>query len=346
MVKAFGLRWALLLLMLASFGGPVLGQSALTVNGDQFLYDGKPFDMWGIRTASATKDAAQTERLIAQLDAYKAHGVNTVTVFYQGSSGASYDPFAPDGLSVDTGHQTRMEQIIRACQQRGMVVIVGIFYQNAPLRLKNAEAVRNAVRTVARKLKPYRNIIINVVNEQNSNRWKDTADIYDFRDPQHVIELCEIVHAEDARRLVGGGGYDHDKNVVIGRSPAVDALLFDTGEPPPTSGQLYDRFLASGVTAKPMVNVELFGGWTDQFPRGVFQDAVKKAYYDEVDAAVSRKGLYVFFFSTPWTQGEPMRYDLAGDGTTAHPGIRWYFEYVRNKLRTTKPTQRNHDKEN
>ncbi len=76
--------------------GPVL-----SVAGDQFQLSGEPFDMWGIRTASATATDAQCEHLVAQLDEYRAHGVNTVTVFYTGCSGASYDPFSPDGCELD-----------------------------------------------------------------------------------------------------------------------------------------------------------------------------------------------------------------------------------------------------
>jgi hypothetical protein len=180
---------------------PSAASSVLTAKSHQFFMDGKPFDMWGIRTAGATKDDAQTEHLIAQLDEYKAHGVNAVTVFYMGCSGAKYDPFSPDGFRIDPSHQRRMEQIIQACAARKMAVIVGIFYQHAPFGLESAEAVRNVVRAVSRSLKPCRNVIINVANEQNSAGWTDTAGIFDFRDPRRIIELCGIVHQEDPRRL-------------------------------------------------------------------------------------------------------------------------------------------------
>ena len=313
-------------------GGPAVARTSravLTVQADRFLLDGRPFDMWGIRTASGTQDDAQCDHLIAQLDDYKAHGVNTVTVFYMGCRGASYDPFSPDGRQIDPGHQGRMERIIRACAERGMVVVVGLFYQAAPFGLRDAEAVRTAVRTVATALRPHRNVIINVANEQNSGEWADTAAIYDFRDPERIIELCRLVHEVDPERLVGGGGYDHEKNIVIGRSPEVDVLLFDTAGPDLGSGGLYDRFVAGGVRGKPIVNVELFGGWTKRFERGVFPEEVKRVYRREVEAAASRPGLSVFFHNNPWCQREPMRYDLGGSGSDADPGIRWYFEHVR-----------------
>jgi len=306
----------------------------LTTQGNQFFLDGQPFRLWGIRTASATKDDAQTDHLLAQLDDYLAQGVNAVTVFYMGSSGGSYDPFSPDGFRIDPSHQGRMERIIRACDARGMVVIVGVFYQHAPFGFRDAEAVRDAVRTVTRLLKPYRNIVINVANEQNSRGWEDTAALFDFREPPRIIELCRIVHQEDPGRLVGGGGYDHARNPVIGASPELDVLLFDT-DGPQNSGTLYDQFVAGGVKDKPIVNVEMFGGWTKRFEGGVVPASGKRAYSDEVDAAVARPGLSVFFHHSPWCQGPTaMRYDLAGDGTEKAPGIRWYFEYVSRHAKT------------
>ncbi len=164
-------------LFLGSAGGSaVAAGGVLTIEGDRFLYDGEPFEMWGIRTASGTMDDDQCEHLIAQFDDYLAHGVNTVTVFTMGCRGGNYDPFAPDGSRIDPGHQERMERIIQAAAERGMVVVVGIFYQHAPFGLESADAVRKATRVVTESLKPFRNVIINICNEQNSPGWRTSAD--------------------------------------------------------------------------------------------------------------------------------------------------------------------------
>lgn len=305
----------------------------LTIQADRFLLDGKPIDLMGIRVSSGTWNQAQTDHLIAQLDDYKAHGVNAITVFYQGCAGKNYDPFSPDGKSVDPGHQARMNQIIEAAAQRNMIVIVGVFYQRAPITLRDSAAVREALRTVTRSLQPYSNIIINVCNEQNSPNWNKYAAVYDFTDPNNIIKLCRIVHEADPHRLVGGGGYDHPKNAQIGRSKDVDVLLFDTAGFE-RSGDLYRRFTNEGVTGKPMLNVETFGGITKRYPRGIFDPELKQHYYNEIDDGVAIPGLGVFFHNNPWCQSEdePMRYDLAGQGTSDDPGIRWYFQYLQKRL--------------
>lgn len=306
--------------------------TTLAIRGRTFTLDGKPFDMWGVRVASATQSQTLTDHLLAQLDAYRAHGINTVDVFYMGSSGGHADPFSPDGTAIDGAHQQRMERIIRGCDQRKMVVVVGIFYQRCEVpRLRDWEAARRAIGTVTAMLKPFGNIIVNVANEQNHKTYAGLP-WGRVLNPADVLELCAIVKAADPQRIVGTGGYDHTNNEIIGRSHQTDVLLFDTagGE---SSVQLYERFRAAGVE-KPMVNVETFGGWTNQFlPQGVFPEHVKRAYREEVDGVVRTQGLSLHFHNTPWCQpfkpGDLPRYDLGGIGTLDDPGIRWYFEYVR-----------------
>jgi sugar phosphate isomerase/epimerase len=315
--------------------------ATLTTAGDRFQLDGVPIKLWGVRTASASQSAEGTRHLVSQLDDYRSHGLNAVAVFYQGSSGGYSNPFSPDGTAIDPAHQARMVEIIEACDRRGMVVVVGIFYQRAEF-LRTPTAWTEAVRTVARLLRPHRNVIINLANEQNSSLYRDSNPIFDLGDPARLIELCDVVHAEDPQRLVGAGGYDHAKNIVLGRARSVDVLLFDTNGPE-DSGALFDRFVAAGVTGKPIVNVEQFGAYSGkaEFPKtaGVYTESNRALFRREVDAARSRPGLSTFFFDQRWLQGGGTgganRYDLGGDGTEASPGFRWYAAHVRDAAGAT-----------
>jgi hypothetical protein len=326
----------LLALLVVSASG-ALG-ATLEIKGRTFTLDGKPFDMWGIRVAGASQSQAFTDQLIEQLDTYREHGVNTVSVYYMGCSAAYSDPFSPDGRSIDPDHQRRMEAILRACDQRGMVAIVGVFYQrsDAP-RLKDWEAARTAVETVATSLRPHRNAILNIANEQNSTRYQRMPWAR-VMNPDDVIELARVARAAAPRLIVGAGGYDHAKNESIGRAAEIDTLLFDTNGPQ-DSGQLFARFRDAGVN-KPMVNVETFGAWTAKFlPQGVFPDEARRAYLSEIAAAAQHEGLYLHFHNNPWCQPTPaqgrVRYDLGGSGTPDDPGIRWYFDAVRTASRAS-----------
>ncbi len=313
----------------------------VTTRGDRILIDGNETALWGIRVASASQNEEATEHLLAQLNDYQAHGINALTVFYQGSNGGCADPFSADGTEIDPAHQARMERIIRACDERGIVVIVGIFYQVKPVggvmpevHLRDWAASLEAVCTVARELREFDNIILNIANEQNSRGHQDHP-WAPVRTAEGIIAGCAAVHEVDADRLVGGGGYDHALNVVIGRSPEVDLLLFDTLGPnrQQHAGYWADHFVAEGVTGKPLVSVEMFGNWTGGFkPPGVYPEVAQIAHFREIDDALARPNLSVFFHSNNWCQGDYAdygnRYDLGGDGTAARPGIRWYFDYL------------------
>jgi hypothetical protein len=308
----------------------------LKIDGVKFTLDELPFDMWGIRVGSATMSDVYTDHLIDQLDEYRIHGINSLAVFYMGTSGGYANPFTKDdGSELDPDHHRRMVRIIVEAAKRDMVVVAGIFYQRVEPSLRDAEAVREAVRTVTRQLLPYRNVVINIANEHNSHWYSRTGfnDIFNMHDPEKIIELCAVVHEVDPDRLVGAGGYNHDDNVVLGRSSHVNVLLFDTSTDSLSSGDLYRRFRADGVIGKPIVNVETFGGWTRNWPPGIFPDSVKASYYREIKDAAAEPGFSVFMHNNPWLQGpaqeHPMRYDLAGHGTEDNPGIRWYFEAVK-----------------
>jgi len=324
---------------------PLEGQKVLAIKGADFFLDGHRFDMWGIRVASASQSDELADHLIAQLDEYRMYGINTIDVFLQGSSGGYSDPFRDNGSTINEAHLRRIKRIIEACASRNMVAVIGIFYQRtmadtSGLRnISSAEGVINAVHTTARALRGYRNIIINVANEHNSGYYKKCP-FYDFNDPQNMVDLCRQVKSIAPDMLVGAGGYHDASNIIIGRSPLVDVLLFDTFDGDAENDQHsqwhYDYFTNHGVQGKPIVNVEMFGGWTRKFmPPGVYDEAGKKKHFRDVDEAIQTRGLYVHFHSNPWCQGPsiglPTRYDLGGMGTDTDPGIRWWFEYVRDK---------------
>ncbi len=312
----------------------------LSLDGHTFTLDQVPIEMWGIRVASATQHDSLTLQLINQLDNYKDYGLRCISIYLQGSSGGYSDPFNPDGTMLDSHHKQRLTKIIEACAERDIVVIVGIFYQRVMSdqrrnrHLQTAKSVVQATKTVAKILRPYRNVIINIANEQNSFHYQKFTP-FDFNNPQRIIDLCKEVKQIDPHRIVGGGGYHDSSNVVIGRSPWVDVLLFDTYgkdvEVDHHSGWHYDYYQSQGVINKPMINVEIFGGWTKRFtPPGVYPMKGKHIHLQEIREAKKRPGLWVHLHANLWCQGladgYPIRYNLGGNGTVDDPGIRWWFE--------------------
>jgi hypothetical protein len=314
---------------------PPTTNKGLSISGMDILNNGVPTKIWGVRVGSASQTQSLTDKLISNLDSYKSYGVNTMAVYYMGTSGAYSDPFSSDGKTIDAGHQSRMQQIIEACAARNMFVIVGIFYQRSDsVHLKDWNAAVQAVATVTDLLKKkgYTNVIINIANEQNSGTY-GSLPWAGVNDPNKIFQMIQAAKLVDPTRIIGAGGYDHSKNVIIGKNSVVDVLLFDTNGPE-VSKDLFYQFKNGGVN-KPMINVETFGGWTKEFlPPGVFPQYVKDTYIREVDGAIQTKGLSVCLHNNPWYQGPsvgsyPIRFDLGGMGTSSDPGLKWYFTYVR-----------------
>ena len=87
-------------------------------------------------------------------------------------------------------------------------------------------------------------------------------------------------------------------NIIIGKSTEVDVLLFDTFDDDVSKGHHskwhYELFTKAGVRGKPIVNVEMFGGWTGRFmPPGVFDESGKQTHLKDVEEAGAAFGLYV-----------------------------------------------------
>ncbi|HET7768878.1 MAG TPA: hypothetical protein VFN74_08870 [Chloroflexota bacterium] len=325
---------------------------------------GQPLEVWGVRVASAAAREDWTKAQIDALDDYKRHGVNTLTVFYQGSSGGHVQAFSDDGREIDSGVRERMDRLARACAEREMLLVAGIFYQRE--RLATRDAYVRAAEAVGKQLGGHDNVIVNVVNEHNSGGYDGAP--FPLRTAEGIVELCQVVRGAAPDLLVGGGGIHPGVNAELSVRPELDLLLFDWHG---TSQEAVEAYRAAG-SDKPLMNVELFGGWgqgfveEDDVPEqgvnvswpGWGRGAPKEApsgrrriqgvlpeqtegthrgradFLADVEYAARTPGFSLFGHFPGWWQGpsrQPTfdcRFDLGGDGTRANPGIRWYFEAV------------------
>lgn len=165
-----------------------------------------------------------TDELIKALPEWYSYGMRAITVGLQGGmpvytiENATIDnnPFSEDGKSVDPAYLGRLDRIIRAADEIGMVIIVSILYQGQSPRMKDGAAVRNAVRTVSRWLRDqgYTNIIIEVANEHVVGNFKNRPLI---SDPESVTTLMELAREVSGGIPVGcsGGGSEMIKEVAL-----------------------------------------------------------------------------------------------------------------------------------
>lgn len=162
-------------------------------------------------TAKPFDPDANTDAVIAALDFYKSHGVLMINVCLQGgqagydhqiygldrSNGYRYGPehgtyvsaFRPDG-SLKPEWLRRLERLLSAADQRGMVVNLMYFYQGQDELFESTEAIHAAARNITNWLieKKFHNVIVDIANE-----WDLPGDRWDFASyiPENILKLIK-----------------------------------------------------------------------------------------------------------------------------------------------------------
>lgn len=154
-----------------------------------------------------------TDQLIAALPEWYKYGLRGFTVGFQGGgpcftvelTSIDNNPFGEDGTALDSAYAARMDRLIRAADELGMIVIVSYFYGAQTQRLRDGKAVRNAVTTASRFLREggYSNVIIEVANEHDVPQFRDIPLVYY---PSGVAALCDLAREESGGLPVGCSG--------------------------------------------------------------------------------------------------------------------------------------------
>ncbi len=202
------------------------------ING-QVTYPGSPAEglLMNVRMVNATFEdlnrqdfdpEANTERFLAHLPDYVAHGIRAITLNFQGGHAGYEGPlnsaFNPDG-SLREEPLKRIKRVIEACDQQGVVVILGCFYQRQDQILKDEEAVKTALVNAVRWIEQqdFTNVVLEVANEF-PHRGFDHAIL---RKPEGQVELIRLAKKTSPRLLVSTSG------IGDGRFPDVVAEVAD-----------------------------------------------------------------------------------------------------------------------
>jgi hypothetical protein len=199
-----------------------------------------------------------TEDFIAALPEWYPYGLRAVTVGIQGGMPVftinvrtiDNNPFGQDGRSFDPAYAKRLDSIIKAADEIGMVIIVNILYWAQSLRFDNEDALLAALKSAASFLKKgqYTNVIIDLANEYNIELWDPLPII---KNPTSMAKLIELVRRESGGMLTGssGGGGLVDQEVI----DASDVVLIHGNGL--TRGEYYDfvRYVQKLAPNKPIL---------------------------------------------------------------------------------------------
>ena len=152
-----------------------------------------------------------TDDLIAALPQWYEYGLRAFTVGLQGGGPCftirndtiNNNPYSNDGTTVDQAYLNRLDRLIIAADDIGMAVIVSCLYPGQVNRIKDDNAVMNAIKAVANHLrdKGYTNIIIEPCNEYNIR-----VDHPIVCTDEGMLRLLRIAKNESGGMLVGCSG--------------------------------------------------------------------------------------------------------------------------------------------
>ena len=154
-----------------------------------------------------------TREFIEAMPSWRAHGLLSFTINLQGGSPEGYSKQQPwhnsaieaDG-SLRPDYMSRLKRILDRADELGMVPIVGIFYFGQDQRVKDEDAVRQAVINATRWLleQGYRNVLLEINNECDVRAYD-----HEILKPARVHELIELARSirVGGRRLPVGTSY-------------------------------------------------------------------------------------------------------------------------------------------
>lgn len=149
---------------------------------------------------------------IQRIPDYAAHGVRAFTLCLQGGmpgyEGALNSAYEPDG-SLRQAYLQRVERVIRACDEQGVAVILGCYYQRQSKLLKDEAAIRNGVRNTIHWLRSrgFGNVMLEIANEYPHNGFAHPF----LKSPQGQRDLIRLAKQTWPELLVSTSGYGDGK---------------------------------------------------------------------------------------------------------------------------------------
>ena len=297
-----------------------------TVRAGQTWLNDRPFLARGLRVSNALVSDDAVAELLAHLALFADYGVNTISVFLQGSRFGDVKGYRADA-SLDPVYATRLGQIIEAADALGMVVLVGCLYWGdsrakwASWTQREANlAVANTVRWLAEH--DYRNTFLDVDNEGMALR---------------------------------AAGFDNRALVLAAKAvdPTFMVATNYRGDPP-AEADLAVHF-SNPAAGKPYIETEgapavvPFGrGYWDEYSKaeGFYGYLRVGVYTDEMKAnqiSITRQHLESgkgYLLASTWLQAPPPQgpnHRPGGRGSPADPGVLWWLEWLRDTFGPYRP---------
>lgn len=304
----------LILLILFSSIFRATGQNIFNVEGDQTLLNGEVFQAIGLRCSNALLNNTSTSKLIAQLDEFRSYGLNTISIFFMGSRYSNINSYNLDGTLKDD-YAARMGRIIEACDQRDMVVLVGILYWGAQMSAEENAYYNSWGQPEVNQA------MVNTVNWLRNNNYRNV-----FIDP------------DNEGMAERGAGFDIAEMICEGKKANSNLVIAYNGKGyAPPCADLPIHF-GEKVASMPYIQTEGTPSqyWGEYSKERGLSEYINVGIYTEGKKAQQLKATkellvqgHGYLFASTWLQNVPPNYEIGGDGSPCNPGIRWWLEFVK-----------------
>jgi hypothetical protein len=283
-------------------GGTYKSRYELTVKGTQTLINGVPFLVKGFRMSNSAVNDQSINNLMAELDTYKANGLNTVSIFFQGSRYTKVVGYLPDA-SLDPVIAGRIGKVIEAADARGMIVLVGCFYYGGA-----GSTQPNWTQTDAD------NAIANTTRWAANHNYKNV-----FFDPDNE----GMAGGTFSDAMLVQAGKTGNPNAIVGSpkgacAPAADVCIH-LSQKDPAKPYIQSEGIAQGWA---------YGTGNYQAPVGVFTASEEQQGINSAQSAY--KAGEGWIFASMWLQAAPTlgpNANLGGDGINT-PGVAWWANAI------------------
>lgn len=297
------------------------------IKDDRPYLGGKQIEIWGLRCGNALFSQGVTERHVRNLDNMVAHGINCIGVYVQGSNGGHPDPeggrngYTGDG-QLKPDFVRRLEWLVREADQRGMVVMVGLFSPRKDQDVKDEAAAQQAIEETAKFLvrRKLNNVFCDIMHEYSHSRIDHDI----FREPDGAEKKAMLTKwfKKFAPNIEAGICPTYKSNTAD-EYPGMEVRIIQKEHSIPKTGfvvnvetQRHDAYSNDGKFE------------ADEFP-------IFLGYFKQYAAAQNA----CMLFHSGWCQGI-----TNGSGTGPNPemggygksendrGIRFYYEWVRDNI--------------
>jgi hypothetical protein len=288
----------------------------------------------GLRMSNALISDEATDELIMNLDTFAYYGLNSFSVYLQGSRFGDIKGYMED-CSVDPVYGSRLSRIIEAADQKGFVVLVGcLYYGNSKgwwegwTHAEANKAVKNTVSWL--KDHNYRNVFIDVDNEGMAGKAKN----FDNR------ELVISGKAVDSSFVIATnyrGDPPAEADMAIHHSNRYIGKPYAETEasPPGMAGGYWGAYSKQGKE---------WNNGPDLYQYiniGVYSEEMKKEQLAATFGYLDRGEGYML--ASTWLQCIPPEgpnHCPGGYGRKSDPGIKWWLEKIREKYGPYSPGEK------